>query len=544
MGRRSNAINLKMGKNFVTMIQLKIAIEKNLQFKRGDWNGFLTLGTNNLANMVILPAILIGTFGFAPEIVFGKILPGLSFTLLVGLGTFVYLARKLSAVEGRDNVTALPYGISTPVMFVYLFAIIGPIYFATKDALLAYRIGLAAAFIGGLIEMSGALVGPWLEKITPRAGMLGTIAGVAIVWIAMVPSAIIFAKPIIGLPSLFVILLGLVGLYQFPFRLPAGLVALGLGVFLGFFTGDATFRFDQTGFYLPLPVVGDLWLGLQAIFSRPEILAVVVPIEIYNFIETTGNVESAKAAGDSYDVSKCQLVDGFGTCLGALFGSPFPTTVHIGHPAYKQMGSGVSYGLMTGLFLFIASLIGLFAFLQHLIPAAAAAPLLVFVGIVITHYAFQSTPATHGVAVAFAFIPHIADLLKKQLDGTLLEILQQGATPELALRLAANQGVYFESYGLLSHGAIITSLLWGSILAFLIDRKLREAMLFCLLAFGLSSVGLIHAAQIGFSLSPITISYLILAGVFGLFHLTALRQKTGDGVQSGLVIGEKVTVPD
>ena len=517
----------------MTALRQRFANSAAFQFKKGDWDGFLTLGTNNLANMVILPAILIGTFHFAPQIVFGRILPGLSLTLLVGLGTFVYFATKLAAAEGRDNVTALPYGISTPVMFVYLFAIIGPVYFATQDPLLAYRIGLAAAFIGGLVEMSGALVGPWLERITPRAGMLGTIAGVAIVWIAMVPSAIIFANPIIGLPALFVILLGLIGRYRFPFRLPAGLVAIGLGVFLGFFTGDSTIQFDEAGFYVPIPVLGDLLIGLRLIFSRPEILAIVIPIEIYNFIETTGNVESAKAAGDSYDVRKCQLADGFGTCLGALFGSPFPTTIHIGHPAYKQMGSRTGYALASGLFLFAASLVGLYAFLQHLIPAAAVAPLLVFVGIVITSYAFQATPATHGVAVAFALVPHIADLLKKQLDGTLLEVLQQGsATPALMSRLANNQGVYLQSYGLLSNGAIITGLLWGSILVFLIDRDLLKAMLFSLLAALLSLFGLIHADHIGFSLSPITIGYLVLTGLLGLFYLVESRPEEVDGLQA------------
>jgi AGZA family xanthine/uracil permease-like MFS transporter len=56
----------------------------------------LTLGINNLANIVILPAILIGTFNFAPGLVFGKILPGLSLTLLVGMITFAYFARKLA----------------------------------------------------------------------------------------------------------------------------------------------------------------------------------------------------------------------------------------------------------------------------------------------------------------------------------------------------------------------------------------------------------------------------------------------------------------
>ena len=263
-----------------------------------------------------------------------------------------------------------------------------------------------------------------------------------------------------------------------------------------------------------------------------RILAVVIPIAVYNFIETTGNVESAKAAGDSYDLRTCQLVDGLGTCLGAAFGSPFPTSVYLGHPAYKQMGGRSAYALLTGLFLFAASLVGLFAFLQHLIPAAAISPLLVFVGIVMTTYAFQATPPAHGVAVAFALLPHIADLLKKQLDGTLLEVFQESpASTELLSRLAENQGVYLQSYGLLSRGAIITGLLWGSILAFLIERDLRNAMFFALLASVLSLVGLIHAEQIGFTWSPITIGYLILTGLLGLFYLLNVRREKGARVQ-------------
>jgi AGZA family xanthine/uracil permease-like MFS transporter len=82
--------------------------------------------TNNLANIVILPPILIGTFHFAPEIVFGQILPGLTLTIMIGLIIFAYLAFKLARREGRTTVTALPYGVATDVMFVYLFGIIGP----------------------------------------------------------------------------------------------------------------------------------------------------------------------------------------------------------------------------------------------------------------------------------------------------------------------------------------------------------------------------------------------------------------------------------
>jgi AGZA family xanthine/uracil permease-like MFS transporter len=495
-------------------------IWSTLDLAKGDWNAFMTLGTDNLAKIVILPAILMGTFHMAPDIVFGRILPGMGLTLLVGLVIFAYLANRLAAAQGRSDVTALPYGISTPAMFVYLFGIMGPVYFASNDPVLAYRIGLGAALIGGVIELSGAIIGPWLQRITPQAGILGTMAGVAIVWIAMIPSAIVFANPIIGLPALFVVLMGLIGKFRFPFGLPAGLVAIGLGVFLGFLTGDSTLRFDEAALYVPLPVLGDLWIGLRLILARPELLAVVLPIAVYNLLETTGNVEGAKAAGDAYNLRRAQLVDGLGTCLGAVFGSPFPTTVYLGHPAYKQMGGRSGYALLTGLFLFAASLFGIFAFLQHLIPAAAISPLLVFVGIVMANYAFQAVPPAHGVAVAFALVPHIADLLKKQLDGTLLEVFQQGsASAELLSRLAENQGVYLQSYGLLSRGAIITGLLWGSILAFLVERDLRRATLFSLLASFLSLIGLIHAEQIGLSLSPMTIGYLLLTGVLGISYV-------------------------
>ena len=42
-------------------------------------------------------------------------------------------------------------------MFVYLFGVIGPIYWATQDPLLAWQVGIGAGFIGGIIAAMGAL---------------------------------------------------------------------------------------------------------------------------------------------------------------------------------------------------------------------------------------------------------------------------------------------------------------------------------------------------------------------------------------------------
>lgn len=42
--------------------------------------------------------------------------------------------------------------------------------------------------IVGLIVLAGVLVGPAIRKYTPRAAMLGTLAGIAIAFIAMRPA--------------------------------------------------------------------------------------------------------------------------------------------------------------------------------------------------------------------------------------------------------------------------------------------------------------------------------------------------------------------
>jgi AGZA family xanthine/uracil permease-like MFS transporter len=53
------------------------------------------------------------------------------------------------------------------------------------------------------------------------------------------------------------------------------------------------------------------------------------------------NVESASAAGDSYNLRKILLADGAGAIVGSMLGSPFPPAVYIGHPGWKAVGGRV-----------------------------------------------------------------------------------------------------------------------------------------------------------------------------------------------------------
>ena len=61
-------------------------------------------------------------------------------------------------------------------------------------------------------------------------------------------------------------------------------------------------------------------------------LSMIVPLSLFNMLGSLQNLESAEAAGDRYEARSTLAVDGLGTVVAALCGSPFPTTVYIGHP--------------------------------------------------------------------------------------------------------------------------------------------------------------------------------------------------------------------
>ena len=495
-------------------------------FSHGDLNAFWALFADNLANIILIISVFSTVFSVPDAVIFGKLIPGIGISLIVGLSYYAYLARKLALKEKRPDVTALPYGISTPVMFTYLFLVIGPVYSITHDPISAWRVGIAAAFIGGIIETLGSIIGPWIKRITPRAGMLGTLAGIALVFIATIPLAEIYEHPIIGFSSITIIFFGLIGFRRFPFNIPAGLLAIILGTTIGFCTGDSSFSTEGTGIYFPSICIVDLYYGLKLLFSHSEILTIVIPIEVYNFIETMNNVESAEAAGDSYPVRSCQVMDGIGTIIGALFGSAFPTTVYIGHPGYKKLGAKAGYALLVGMVFFIAGIFGLVSLVYNLVPIAAVAPILVFIGLVVTAQAFNTTPSRHSIAVAMAMIPHISSLLITKLDS-LIQYVNQVSKSSISLTdphtMAGmfRHGIHYVGHLALGSGAILVGLIWGAITACIVDKRYIMVSIFSFSAAILTFIGLIHSSTLGIHLSKIFWGY----NVMGFISLALAMKK-------------------
>jgi len=493
-------------------------------FSRGDLSAFWALFTDNLTNLIVLSGVCKFVFNMPTEIVFGRIVPGAAVAILAGVMVYAWMAKRLADKTGRTDITALPYGISTPVMFVYLFGVIGPIYWSTNDAMLAWQVGIAAGFVGGIVAAMGAIVGPFLKRVTPRAGMLGTLCGIALVFIGSVALAEILEHPIIGFTSLMIIVWGLIGRYRLPFNIPAGLAALIVGTAIALAMGSTKISFEGVSINPPMPYFGDLIVGIQHLINNPELFLVLIPVQIYNFIETMNNVESAESAGDKYPVGACQVTDGAGTMLGALFGSPFPTTVYIGHPVYKNMNARSGYVLGVGAVFFLASTIGLLAFLSDLIPLAATAPILVFVAITLISHSAGCVKKSHLMAIAIAMMPHVSAFVMVKWGSMLNALRDIGAenipnmTDEALIGAMLQQGAHIVGHQALSQGAIITGLLWGAIVACVIDGKFKHAGWFSIVSAALASVGILHSSALHLPAISGVVGGYFMIGLFLLVY--------------------------
>ncbi|MBZ5514734.1 MAG: hypothetical protein LAN62_07795 [Acidobacteriia bacterium] len=141
------------------------------------------------------------------------------------------------------------------------------------------------------------------------------------------------------------------------------------------------------------------------------------------------------------------------------------------------------------------------------------APILIFIGLEIMAQAFDATPKHHHKAVALAFIPLIAYLVLIQVNSFL-----QGGASKLTGELAHTYGALVT----LSNGFILTSLLWASALACIIDKKLNKAAIFMGVAAFFSLFGIIHSPyDNGKLFLPFEVNFTTHFQFFGAYLLAA-----------------------
>jgi AGZA family xanthine/uracil permease-like MFS transporter len=418
-------------------------------------------------------------------------LPGTALGVLVGDLAYTVLAVRLARRTGREDVTAMPFGIDTPTLFAMVFGVLGPVKLATGDPVLAWKVGMAVTIAIGLMKCALSLAGDWARRVVPRAALLGSIAGVAILLIAFLPMLKILRDPLVGLVPLVVLLLGLVGRVRMPFGVPGAFAAVLAGTAIFWLrnalggSGHALPAALGAGLTLAIPWPTLAWLG--GLDEALPYLSIALPFALVTIVGGIDNTESALAAGDEYRTRDILVVEALATVLTGWCGGVIQNTPYIGHPAYKAMGARAGYTLATGLVIGVGASVGVLGVLVGALPEAAVAPILVFVGLEITAQAFLASPARHGAAVALAFVPVAAAVVLIQLGGIL------GALGRSTAELAGEAAATYRALLVLGNGFILTAVLWGSALVFIIEQRLAAAAAVFAVCSLATLCGLVHS---------------------------------------------------
>lgn len=503
----------------------------------GDLNAFFGFFTNVLLNVLVLSSLVLYVVELPGDIVFGRILPALGIALPFGNLFYAWMAYKKAKELGRDTVTALPYGPSVPPMFLVVFVVMLPTALSTGDHILAWKLGLIWAMIVGVITLLGAFIGPAIRKYTPRAAMLGTLAGVSIAFISMRPSFLIFDTAWIGIVCFMIVLISWVGHVRLPYNIPGGLAIVIVGgvlawggVALGMTdimkpqaVGEA---FANFGFHYPVFGLEVLSVPMDKVIP---LLVTAIPLGIYNFTEAINNVESAAAGGDEYNLRAVLIADGAGAVIGSFLGSPFPPAVYIGHPGWKAMGGRIGYSLGTGIAVSTVCILGLTAFLLSIIPLVAIIPILLFIGLVIGSQAFQACQKRHAPAIVLALVPNLASWAQTQVNGALGATgINPDAIPAEIINKMSTGGVLYDGMASVGGGSVVGGLMLGAIAVFVIDRRFNWAAVYAAIASALSFTGFIHGTKLAFNASPSVTAGYAMAAV--MFAFLAWKQSQTEGI--------------
>lgn len=506
-------------------------------FVKGDIDGFFGLALDNLIQVLLIMSLCRGLLGFPDSLILGSILPGVAISLLIGNLAYAWMAFQKGKREGRDDYCAIPFGINTPSVFVYIFLVMLPVKLKAQSlglnndqaSTLAWQAGLAACLGSALIEIFGSFFAGWIRKLAPRAALLSTLSGIALGFISLPFVYRTFAEPIVGFSTLAIILVTYFGNLKFRWGLPGGLVAVALGTALAWMTGLAPSKIptEAASFHWPMLAAGDLWHSVREGFLL-DYLNIIIPVGAFNVVGSMQSLESAEAAGDSYPNAPSMLINGFCSLAAGLFGSCFPTTIYIGHPGWKAMGARCGYSVLSGIFMTIVCLTGTAAWIFWAVPMEAGMAIVLWIGIIITAQAFQATKRSHAPASVLGIMIGVAafgTLMAKTgmrvVDAALGGTLNWKEKSEAISAAFAGNDIAVKGLFAVEQGTIFTAMIFSAITVEIIEKRLRAAAVWALIGAALSATGFTHSyvwdfKDVPLNLSPAwtwSLAYLAMAAI-------------------------------
>lgn len=475
-------------------------------FVRRDIDGFVGLALDNFVQILVVISLTQGVLKFPAALVYGRILPGIAISLIVGNFYYSWIAYQLGRQHSRADVTALPYGISTISLFAYIFLVMQPVQLdalaggATPEqaAEVAWQAGIVACLGSGLIECCGAFMAKHVRSITPRVALLSTLGGIALGFISLNFLLRTYAHPLIALIPLGVILLTYGG--HVDFRIPGGILAILLGTLLAWGTGVNVWSTEQfnialepINFYIPHLYLDSLWQARSVLL---RFMSTIFPISLFNLIASLQNLESAEASGDRFPTTSCLVASGIGSIVAAGFGSCFPTAIYMGHPGWKEMGARIGYSWLNGLILGFLCLTGMVSILHYLIPIESGMAILLWIGIVIVAQGFTASPGKHAPAVVIGILPGIASwgslIARNVLRAAGMGSPQNPLTPDLISAFEASN-IYVSGAFALEQGLIFSAMSLSAMTVHIIEGEFNKAACWTLALAAFSWFGLVHS---------------------------------------------------
>ncbi|CAF4038707.1 unnamed protein product [Rotaria sordida] len=510
-------------------------------FTKGDIDGLVALFIDNMATLLTIILSLLSVLD--SDIVYGKILPGVSLAMVWGNFYYVYMARKLAYKEKRDDICAMPYGINTPGAYAFVFGIIFPIYYdciqennnSDKRSCQerAWYVALASNFITGIIILSLCLFGEFIRRNTPGVALLSSLSALGFTYLALNQYLPIAATPIVSFVPFAIVMIGYFsGIKVGPF--PVAAVALVIGTGLGWATSLNKGE-DVRNATLVIKAYAPAFTA-KAVFTHMNqigpFLSITIPTAISVAVGTIQCVESAKRGGDLYPTRESMFADGMGTIIASFFGSFLGMTTYIGHPAFKKMGARQSYSIINCLIYVPLCFFGIIALFLRIIAIVAVNPVIIFIGLFICTETLAITPPRLYPAFLLGIMPAIADWSRATIINGVSSAYSSFTIPNISFTENITSHITEFSYSGLNNfagGSLLQCIFLTVIMIYMIDRKFIRAAIWSLLAGLLSFFGLIHASNVGILYRAtddgwrFTVAYAMLAFVFILFEIAQRR---------------------
>jgi len=243
----------------------------------------------------------------------------------------ILLQRGSGRMDHHEpDITAMPFGLDTPSTIGMALLVLGPAFAKfraagldpTSAGLETWYLGMAATATMGVFKLFLSFAGRTVRRLIPMAGLLGSLAGIALTLIGFFPMVDLLQFPIVGFLTLGLILYALVAKGSIPLRMPGVLFAVMVGTVLYYGAG----HFGFLGMQIPAPAIPALRLA----FPHPDpgifhgfaalwdYLPLIIPFALLTVVGGVNNTESARVAGDELARPGAGRPKGRSSCLKSL----------------------------------------------------------------------------------------------------------------------------------------------------------------------------------------------------------------------------------